>query len=333
MDFQEAFNKVLKDKGIEILENNFLFRSCLLDYVSNSYMDIDLVEAFYILNDEPLHTRLSGYSFNDAKSIIDKTINGSNNKYNNETYLKSVDPLLMLLFPDEYQKVKPQKTIYINTPKKKKRKNKANNQKTRVIDIEAWCSEVIISLSNDNKVLFKKKSKYDKSTITYTSNEVKVFINSYDKHELQIPKDDKQIINIKFGGRKLVIGKKTSEKIVAHELNIDVSTCETIIVRCDVKNVNSVQRFGKITFVGDISSLVAKNEYGKTHCRVSSDNPTLYNITSESGSIWCSVNGNGNIPSTKRLFHNLKSVNNISYINNHSVRFILKSHYGKIRLP
>ena len=102
MNYQDAFFKLVNEHGLEILNDSFLVRSFLFDHVANSFNDVQLINAYYVLNrNQPLYKAIQGYSLRESKDYI-KTLIKANPNFQVIQYIKSVEPLLLILYPKEY---------------------------------------------------------------------------------------------------------------------------------------------------------------------------------------------------------------------------------------
>ena len=130
MNYQEAFNRIIDIYGLEVLNNTFLVHSFLSDY-TKSNEDIELLNAYFILNrKEPIYETIKHYSLNDSKHHIKSLIIESDRQYTPVQYIKSIEPLLFILYPNEYVRVQDnfQKKNVVNNIVKIKANNNNNNQ-------------------------------------------------------------------------------------------------------------------------------------------------------------------------------------------------------------
>ena len=102
MNYQDAFFKLVNEHGLEVLNDSFLVRSFLFDYVANSFNDAQLINAYYVLNrNKPLYKAIQGCALRESKDYI-KSLILANPNFPVVQYIKSVEPLLLLLYPKEY---------------------------------------------------------------------------------------------------------------------------------------------------------------------------------------------------------------------------------------
>lgn len=238
MNYLDAFNILIKQRGYESLDNIFMVRSFLSDLIGNSYIDLSLVDAFYLLNKNTLiHQTIRNKNLLDSKGIIKGIINQSDNKYSRAQYIQSVEPLLLYLFPNEYQLFSPKSPQKVGEIHKIRNKKPANvitpliikpaiNQpimtppvKTETINIviKAECLKLTVKNSDKNVLAI-----YDKNGVVITNaakrkdanGELVIrFSDPNNEYTIELPKKKYRDIELMFKGLFLKVDGLESKHI------------------------------------------------------------------------------------------------------------------------
>lgn len=104
MTYLDAFLKLIDTYGLDILDNSFLLSSFISDYIKNSPKEERLLEAYLLLNkDNHIYQSIRGCSLEESKKIIKEEIDKLSDAYSASEYIKSIEPLLLVLYKDEYK--------------------------------------------------------------------------------------------------------------------------------------------------------------------------------------------------------------------------------------
>lgn len=104
MTYSEAFLKLIDLYGLGILDNSFLLSSFISDYIKNSPKEERLLNAYLLLNkDNHIYQNIRDYPLEESKKIIKEEIDKLDNAYSTSEYIKSIEPLLLILYKDEYK--------------------------------------------------------------------------------------------------------------------------------------------------------------------------------------------------------------------------------------
>lgn len=104
MNYSEAFLKLIDQYGLDILDNSFLLSSFISDYIKNSPKEERLLEAYLLLNkDNHIYQSIRDCPFEESKKIIKEEIDKLGDTYSASEYIKSIEPLLLILYKDEYK--------------------------------------------------------------------------------------------------------------------------------------------------------------------------------------------------------------------------------------
>ncbi len=104
MNYSEAFLKSIDLYGLDILDNSFLLSSFISDHIKNSSKEKRLLETYLLLNkDNHIYQSIRGYPLEESKKIIKEEIDKLDDVYSASEYIKSIEPLLLILYKDEYK--------------------------------------------------------------------------------------------------------------------------------------------------------------------------------------------------------------------------------------
>lgn len=104
MTYSEAFLKLMDFYGLDMLDNSFLLYSFISDYIKNSPKEERLLEAYLLLNkDNHIYQSIRDCPLEESKKIIKEEIDKLSDVYSASEYIKSIEPLLLALYKDEYK--------------------------------------------------------------------------------------------------------------------------------------------------------------------------------------------------------------------------------------
>lgn len=104
MTYSEAFLKLIDLYGLDILDNSFLLSSFISDYIKNSPKEERLLEAYLLLNkDNHIYQNMRDCPLEESEKIIKEEIDKLSDVYSASEYIKSIEPLLLILYKDEYK--------------------------------------------------------------------------------------------------------------------------------------------------------------------------------------------------------------------------------------
>lgn len=104
MNYSEAFLKLIDIYGLDVLDNSFLLSSFISDYIKNSPKEERLLEAYLLLNkDNHIYQSIRDCPLEESKKIIKGEIDKLDDAYSTSEYIKSIEPLLLALYKDEYK--------------------------------------------------------------------------------------------------------------------------------------------------------------------------------------------------------------------------------------
>ncbi|MCI7213465.1 MAG: hypothetical protein MR467_04905 [Bacillales bacterium] len=104
MTYSEAFLKLIDQYGLDIMDNSFLLSSFISDYIKNSPKEERLLEAYLLLNkDNHIYQSIRDCPLEESKKIIKEEIDKLSDAYSASEYIKSIEPLLLILYKDEYK--------------------------------------------------------------------------------------------------------------------------------------------------------------------------------------------------------------------------------------
>ncbi|MCR4911305.1 MAG: hypothetical protein K5925_02115 [Bacilli bacterium] len=274
MDYQSAFTKIINQHGLEILDNNFLVHSFLLDLIGGDKRSIELAEAFFILNDESVYLKISGKKLSEIAPLLDGLIRTLDRSYTSLIYLLSIEPLLIHLFPYEYVKLNP--NIKHGAPKIVKAPHNKSMQsvhitpvqitpqvkKKVVVDsyiINARCRGLSIVCSNNKKIRIIDKGYHDvtKQFKPKKSKNIRT-LNIEGRHNsfyLFLPKKRYKNVTINFKGVKLSLTGDHNNNFKCEQLEINANKINgQIFVDSDV--ISGKIDKGTIQFYGEIKNIV-----------------------------------------------------------------------------
>lgn len=104
MTYSDAFLKLIDTYGLDILDNSFLLSSFISDYIKNSPKEERLLEAYLQLNKvNQIYQNMRDCSLEKSEKIIKEEIDKLSDVYSAFEYIKSIEPLLLILYKDEYK--------------------------------------------------------------------------------------------------------------------------------------------------------------------------------------------------------------------------------------
>lgn len=286
MNYYEAFNLMIDKFGLTLMNDNFLVRSFLSDLIGNSYNDTQLLNAFNLLNKQSLYLSIHNYSLTDSKNHIKSLINKSDKRYTIEQYIHSVEPLLLILYPNEYvlyrgrannngnsikinrvnkpngkvvQIVKhtPTPTFQPTPTPKPKPKRKKKLAPIEAVSITANCKELLVTYGNDKEIMIYKGgidvTPYIKSLVRVNAKFIE--IDDYrGLYTVSLPKGLYQKLKISYVGKRLDVNSKGARRMIVNEVSISCPYGESYI-STNSKDVYIIQRKGKVIYRGKVNNL------------------------------------------------------------------------------
>ena len=364
MRYQEAFARTIKRYGLDVLSEGFLFYSLVSDLVGSSINDLLLLDIYYALNRDVLILNEIRYKhLDDAKTYVKSLIIKTDRRYKVEQYIKSVEPLFIYLYPNEYQeyeaKASNNNVVVVKAPKKAQSRapvirkpqviNKPNvpnkaikkpsNPKIpftiNTINVNATCEKFTIKYNSKGKCrLVDENGIIVNSGNQFLISQDTLNINVNNKREvytLELPKQSIPLLNLTFNGRKLDIGDFSDETLTFKKINMNISKgYVNVISHCNAINAqfakgyfSAFAKFHDINLNGSECEVTIYN-YANTKCS--------YNIKVNKGNIELNFPNGKILPKINHLFRPVSCVNG-NYTNaGHQVRLNLSTNDGKIKV-
>lgn len=342
MNYQESFCKLLNQQGLKALDDVFLLRSYLSDYIGNSIHDLELLDAYCSLNhNEVLLHVVNNLQLKESKNQIKTHILKADKKYSALQYIKSMEPLLLYLYPHEYQpidesKIKKQSSAIKVVRATKERKEAASplsiqkhispplpkgltiavkpkapkavhsNVAYSKVRINCICRKLIISYSEDDIARVFDSVGNDYSNNINTSLCVdKISINIEAKQRslyVMLPKKQYDYIDITHVGKELTLMSDYKGELKAKKVDI-ISIGGLVSTNMEICDLCINKEGGRVFVNGKISNLLINSN--KCDIGVYVDSLTQEKIEIN--------NNNGNV-----------NVHNIGVSVNHPIKYALK---------
>lgn len=356
MDYYQAFDKLIKTYGLKMLNDSFLVRSFLYDNIGNSYTDIDLLNAYYLLDkDNHIYNQIKGYQLDDSKTYIKSLIRVADKRYSVPQYIKSVEPLLMFLYPTQYVRYKepsnmtPAKVIKNNNNKKRKAAVIVNNnqapvkqQRVRIakkpidkyeeVNIDVQCRKLIVIYDQYQEPRLYTKDFIDISkngALSIKNGSINLSLRSRAKtYTLLLPRKQFKKMDITFNGADFVMGGpiKANNVVVNSKkgrLELDV----------EADNLTVYQGIGNMVIGEKIKHLLVTAYEGNVTCSFDGDIINDCSINVGSGYMNLFFSGYTIKPRIPNLFHRLKEVNRVCKLGKRDVKLSLKvQNKGRIHI-
>lgn len=360
MNYQEAFFKIVNQYGIQILNNSFLVYSILCDYVRYSLNNARMLGAFYILNiKSPIYSDIKGISLKESKELIKRRINKIDKKYTFVEYVKSIEPLLILIFKNEYIPIKSNasnkeknmqlnKTINSKTINKSviaKDKQPTNIKEVKNMDILSFTigktiGDVFVIIgSQTNKLsidLDKRHSFNLANAIKVEKGKTSVFIDNstIGKYKgpciIQLPKHQYKRIKINYLGKKRIkINSLPICETIVDEMSIK-SLGSAVFISGNYKKLHVTQKEGRVLVEGMTKYLTIYGIRTDVNCVLNPKtlNKSYVNLTK--GNIRISFYGAKPYPKINKLFKTIQKVDGVYKVCDNNIDFRLATINGKI---
>ena len=369
MRYQDAFNDVVKRYGLDYLNETFLVHSLLSDLIGSSLDDIGLVNAYYSLNKQlPLYSFIQNKTLAESKTYIKSLIAKSNNEYTVVQFIRSVEPLLLILFPKEYvpiaafqakaqsqkidvvrnnrqvqnehAKVLIQKAI-VNakaTPQKKPKAQKLKKYITQpclYATINAACSTLSVTYNTGDDIKIIDSFNHDvtnSAVITQTASMVTVDIsNKHHEYTIMLPKKRYNRVEVNYEGSVLTVSGIGDQLFSATNLAVNTNKALT---RLYVKSssLECSQNKGDAYILGDITNIYMGINKGDVDCYITGKRGNYYVINSNSGDINLEFEEDKVRPKINHFFQPVDSVKGRYYIGSRSIKLELTTNKGRIRV-
>ena len=334
MNYFDAFNKLVNEHGLDVIKDNTLVHSFLSDYVGASFSESRLVEAYYLLNESSVvYDKIKKLKLDKAKEYIKDRIEKCSQEYSKVEYIKSIEPLLLILYPNEY--------VLLGSKPKQAKKN--NNKSGSPLDISIDANDLYSTLDIEFDYVNSIKVLSGKDDITHkavkkipTGIEIKtnyVTTRSF-SNSVKIYLPHKGIRNIVVQSKtihKLKISTLYSLEENANSIKIDTCANKTTIVGVKCKSLRIVQEYGKIKVDAQVQNLNIRGKYPNVRCNL--DHTLIKQVFIKvSGNIKLSFNGISVNPQVNRRFKTIHEVTGTYRVGGNDVALKLSSGFGKIKV-
>ena len=368
MEYLKVASKVIDKYGIEVFETPFVFRSLLSDLIGQSKIDNDLLNAFYLINqDKSLYIEIKNLSLKDMKAYVLDLISKLDKRYTKWQYIKSIEPMLFVLYPNEYVPIpdkavisnsqnnrvvknkvvinkpqqpvankQPQVPVKANKPKKANVRKPFNaKQDINHIVIESTCESLEIKYETaDNIHIFDSNGVEVTKTakIWHKDDFMKINVPNIErKYIVQLPKKKYFSLRVEYNGSFLKIygDKKTYFKATKAEINSNNSvTSLDIDTNTFVINQNS----GDIFAIGKILNTYADLNSANITCYYLGNHGNYYSIESNSGDIDLEFVNEKVTPKVNHFLKRVRNVQGTYKLGKTDIRFDLVTNSGKIKV-
>ncbi len=349
MNYRSAFDKLTSIYDYKILRKNFLVRSFLFDYVGNSYIDKELTDAFYILNRNSIYENIRFLSLNDAKKVIKDYISKADKKHTFQEYVKSVEPLLLRLYPKEYMEIKNKTVVKVIKPVRAPiKKATPANIPQPVVKIgrvmKPIASLVVVSKSQNLSIIsgqFSDYRIYNKAGVDVTSSlkpKRKNGVIRFDipgkrgSYTINVPRQNYDKVIVKYTGKQLNIKDNDKFCFITREMKV-YSKKGMVLVNTDCDSLRLIQDNGYAIICGDIDSINATMNKTSFSGYLYPSNPTSYSISTSEQNILLDFSGRRIKPKVNAPFRRVQQVNGTYTIGKRKVKLALKTtNKGKIKV-
>ena len=126
MEYSIAIEKLINSYKLDILDNTFLSRSILLDYIGNSIYDKKLVDVFYYINKtNNIKNIFINSSLHEGRKILEGIYQDHKNDITKQEFVDAINPISKIIYPVEYEeyiKNKVNNKVLVNKVVVKKKK-------------------------------------------------------------------------------------------------------------------------------------------------------------------------------------------------------------------
>ena len=331
MDYLAAFNSLVDQHGLTVLEDSFLVRSFLSDYVS-SYLECQLIDAFYKLND--VYPYVRSHTLEESKDYIKKQIKDAGPSYTITQYIRSVEPLLLKVFPS-YTRYQPKP---VNKPVSVKRNNKpvvVDNNNYHSLHMDVRCKNLTLTYGSSRKIrILNNKNKDITDTVSYYYDNGKLSFDFKKKRGdflIELPKRDYQYLSIVFKGNKLTIKGDDVNKFTVRdsELNIVDGDVDMDIIG---KTLNVKQGHGFFSYNGSLTGFNYNGLSGGVYASFIDNDLKKCNVKLDYGNIMlfflaCKIR-----PRINHLIRKVRSVDGVYFLKKNLVKLVLSAPKGNIKV-
>ncbi len=346
MDYRSAFEKVINQHGLEILNNDFLVRSFLYDYVSNSYSEYRKIEAFYTLTkSNSIVQNIQKSDLSACKEFFKNLINKSSKEYSRLEYVRSVEPLLLHLFPNKYVQVKEQtfldkhqsiKIIKTEVAKPILKPIKKTRKKLETFDdilLHIKCNKFVISYSKARKAkLFVGKNNNAIKNASMSINKKTLNLKIDDKnsyYRLELPEKCYESIGVRFNGNILIIEGDCSKRFKTKEMTI---LCDKgdLSINMNATNMKIRQKSGNIALKSKNKTLTINANKSNIQCTLDSNEQKQCNILTASGNVNLVFPSVSIKPKINHLFRKTRKVSGVYFLKSKPISMDIRTFKGKI---
>ena len=339
MKYQEAFISVVNKYGYEILNDRFLSHSLLSDAVGGSLYDNQLLDCFYLLN-KNLYSQIVYHSLTESKNIVKNLIVHADKKYMVSQYIRSIEPLLLLMYPNEYVPYQ-EKKVGVIKGKKAQPKNKAPvHQKTKAKKINIKTVSIIAKCPG-LKIAYCEKGNYqllDNNGVDIT-NQVICDINN-NVAELKIPEacgfatlllKKKEYNSLNIVTKDIDLSIRDTVRFRFKEINADVSGGYSALF-VDTEKIVWKQNSGSVFVGGAVKNIVVDGSSVSFAGMIWGSNLGYYRVHTKYGEIEMKFYAGKVKPKVNHLFSKVHTVRGEYRVSNKKINLDLYAPYRKIKV-
>ena len=354
MDYNEAFELIVGNYKYQILDDTFLVRSFLLDYTHNEAESVSLVNAYCILNkSESIYQNIKNLSLNDAKQYIKGVIIKSDTKITPLTYIRSVEPLLTIIYGNEYKKVEVAKVKKVSAVKKNNKAihaspiisqnnhqpqvatpNKKPKKIKRKIFINISCLSLDIRFIDGNAVELKDDAGrlYNSlMRVTKNNNDYSFFYKAKDKNLIfNVPRSIFSSMYIAFSGTFLDV-QDVENRTSFESIELNANCSFVVFTQMQSKKLLIESTGTEISLFGDYNNIKVKGLRTGVEAFLSSA-PKNVNIKTDIGNISLRVSNKITFPKVNHFLKKVKHVDGSYFIGGSVAHLKLSTKIGKIKV-
>ena len=350
MNYQEAFFKVVNEYGIEVLKDRFFTRSLISDYIGGSIDDNQLLNAYCLLDkNQSVFEIIQANSVNDSKAHFKHLISSQNKGYTIRQYIKSIEPIYLLIFPSEYtplketnhniktqaslqkhQRVNPINNVAVGVAKA----IKGQNNTFRAIRLNVPYCDLEIAFTKKKKLSITKNGKNVTNKIKPVYKQDAVYLDIKDpraNYKLEVPMKLYDSIDIAQEGGYLSTSPEELSKYIAKRFNIYMKD-GTIYLKSSAKSINVIQDRGYILQSGRYYDFSLTGKKVEVYSFCYEDAPKELNMDIGSGSIDLYFNNARPKPRINHLFKKVKNVDGVYKLGSGTIKMNLSVKNGKIKV-
>lgn len=135
MNYNDAIIKIIKENGLEILNQRFITRSILSDYVKDNYQDKKLIDAlYYIYEQYDIVQIFEQHGLKNGRIELKEKYNTVKEKCTINEYKNAINPISKYMFPTEFQETNQPKEMQAPTVVVTKNKDTTELKKIKLIN-------------------------------------------------------------------------------------------------------------------------------------------------------------------------------------------------------